>query len=653
MQVTAVCAGDPSGEGAGEGEAIAVADSCGFVRLVSVAAATFRLFAVCCPGALPWNEAMLGDAAPLAAVGAAQATYVSALSFVPGIPRCLVFALSGSPRVLHSGWYEDDADRPEPCQVFELGRHDREVTALAVGEAGAVVATGDAGGSLHLWSAAALLSGRAVDPRAAAPQLHKAAVTAVCVLDEGTAAARVASGSSDGYVHLLCAASGAVLYSLTCGLGAVASLAPFSCGIAAEAGGLAAGGEQGLMVFGAGADGSDPVLLYSLPSSGAAADAVTAVSRHPPSDTTGLCATGTARGEVTMLCRRTLRGLTVYSLHCPVRFCAVVAGGGGTPTVAVVGATGALWLWPAAAVAHDAASRSSGRCPEESPPEGGQQDSPATLDTTIDEDFDEGEGGARDQSERTPTPEPSPPRAAEATPRRSPAEQQSPWRTMSPGEATSPSAASPVHADPDPDPESTQRSASRRRQRQREREPIPAPPLRDLRKVAAALEDEPSEAMRGPLGRPKGRRAAAVRERLRAVETEEFDAEAYAATHPGLTKRAQLRAPMADVTTYGAAQRRYQAPLPAVPDPPDELAGVGALTQTVERAVDHKWLAGREEDPSLEPLPDLIAALLPRSGWQGETYDCPASLCKLPSPRRPFPAVAFTEYYAPWHSALL
>jgi len=628
-RVAAVCCGD---DPAMEGQIIAVADTLGFVRVISAAEATFRLFSVVTPGALPWGNPLQSGDREVVRVGEAQNAYVTCGTLVPGVPRCLVFALDGLPRLMYSCWGEVASD--DMLRVLELGRHDRCVTAVAVGDSGALIASGDTGGTLRLWSASALLTGRRSAPRGTAPCLHSGDVTAVAVLETDGAEPRVISAGADGLLAVTCGASAAVLHRIEHPAGLVNVVSPFDCGFSTHGDGFAVGGARGLYVYGAREKGDDPDLLYALPAQ-SSDDGITGVSQHPCGDRCTLCAVSTHQGRVTVLERGTLRGVTDMSPGSSLVHCAVVRGAGDAMQIASISSCGALWLWPLAGLLHDAETAEhtalSPTAEEEEAPAGEEVDIAQMRDKEYSDDEGDGEFSKNNKALALPPGYAEPlGEDVDASLNSGEYEGEGPLsdsvqRQLLPDVSSCDASADTT--DPPAPPQPLRKSPKRRPTQNPKSALQPAIMNRDKLEYILQKQATQQEASQNSLSQPLGQGSARAMQKLAEEEAAEFDPTAYATAFPEEAKRATMMAPLRDTTNYASGEMRYTADLPALLDPPTD-ASLGVLTRTVDPVIDSHWLAGRAEDPSAVPLPPSIAKLLPRTTWLGEAYDCPPSLCE-------------------------
>ena len=378
-------------------DSLAVADSLGFLRYITLHDSAFRLFAIARPGVgMHYVKAMLDDqlaawavpeeserallvrsseAAAAAAqrpptapfnANVAKGTHISTMS-LHAEDHCMFFGLKESTYVYHTGWIAE----PDLSDyvMFALGKHSRPVTAVHAGLQ--FVVSGDGGGTVRVWRQADKALLEELTPLSSLESLHGAAVTAISSLQDER---KAVTGSADGTVNIIALDSGVVLKQLMVENGAVTTVERFATGFAGRkhrdsAGQMKAcftlGNDRGsMMVF-----DEDGSLIHVLPTmTGAVAEGV--VSIQSASDTvdveegeegtlTSFYALASARGCVTVYNKRNFLPEHTFSTEVPLAyaFFARVSGhdAEAPPSnkavdirLTAVGTNGAVWMWPGA-----------------------------------------------------------------------------------------------------------------------------------------------------------------------------------------------------------------------------------------------------------------------------------------------------------------
>eukprot|EP00754_Rhynchopus_humris_P013592 Rhum_TRINITY_DN14334_c5_g1::Rhum_TRINITY_DN14334_c5_g1_i1::g.81945::m.81945 len=377
-------------------DSLAVADSLGFLRYITLHDSAFRLFAVARPGVgMHYVKAMLDDQLAAWAVpeesdrailvrsseaaaaaqppptapfnaNVAKGTHVSTMS-LHAEDHCMFFGLKESTYIYHTGWIAE----PDLSDyvMFALGKHSRPVTAVHAGLQ--YVVSGDGGGTVRVWRQADKALLEELSPLFSLESLHGAAVTAISSLKDER---KAVTGSADGTVNVVALDSGVVLKQLMVENGAVTTIERFATGFAGRkhrdsAGQVKAcfalGNDRGsMMVF-----DEDGSLIHVLPTmTGAVAEGV--VSIHSASDTvhaeedeegtlTSFYALASAHGCVTVYNKRNFLPEHTFSTEVPLAhaFFARVSGhdAEAPPSnkaadirLTAVGTNGAVWMWPGA-----------------------------------------------------------------------------------------------------------------------------------------------------------------------------------------------------------------------------------------------------------------------------------------------------------------
>ena len=635
---------------------VAVSDSLGFIRHINLSDSTFRLFAVV-SHATPLQS--MGDVLREAVASfttnpqnaqnsitnvnpntteterlqslvfylrSEQHCFVQCLAFHQE-DCCAFFSLFGGRNLYHTGWvHEPDLN---DYDMFVLGKASRTITSIRCSSNH--VAVGDQGGSILVWSQRDKALLRPLEATLQVPSLHSDEVCALEFISKGI---HLVSGSSDGVVNVTELTTGALLHTLMCEAGAIASLSSVGTVGAKKESCFATGNAHGALSF----FSDTGSLVHLLPTmTGSLDDAVVSVHSVEDAGNTAvhdIYVVGSKRGVVTVFSKKSFLPLSAFSTGVPLQgalFAKVTQGEGiEAYRLACIGKTGAVWMWPA--------ERFLGKSfPHKTP--------------LAEEILREPAPSPREPFIPTPTASVPPQNIPQNPPQNLPPKVV-PSPTEIHNEVIPSTSSSPTNVSRESSPISPQgveiieineKQAVKKRDR-KGRELIGLDlEVRDP-KGMMALAGKSVGGSTSSWSKPSGERAARLSGEAERVAAERFEVDEYKAQHPAEYSRQQLLHPAEDVTTVAKGSRRYTTLPPLEDDTISTTERNGFTTTSTSKQLDPKWVASLSHKPPFA-LPAVIAEcyLQPRS--PGETYDCPAPSGGALNLSLPFPSANSTSLF--------